>query len=54
MYLSNHPTYSAYEILFSNAATGAQVTDGATRLLDEQWASWTCTLGEYVLPNVVR
>ncbi len=36
---------SSYEILFSDANTGAQVTDGATRLMDAQWASWTCTLG---------
>ena len=37
--------YSAYEILFSDAHSGAQVPDGATRLLDAEWASWTCTLG---------
>jgi hypothetical protein len=37
---------SAYEILFSDANTGAQVADGATRLLDAEWHTWTCTLGK--------
>ena len=36
---------SGYEILFSDATTGVQVTNGASLLLDEAWASWTCSLG---------
>ena len=36
---------SGYEILFSDTSTGVQVTNGATTLLDETWASWTCSLG---------
>jgi hypothetical protein len=39
-------TCSAYEILFSDANTGAQVADGATRLMDAEWHTWTCTLGK--------
>jgi microtubule-associated protein-like 6 len=36
---------SAYEILFSDTSNGAQVTDGATKLLEVEWHTWTCTLG---------
>ena len=38
-------TCSAYELLFSDAATGAQLTNGATFLADESFATYTCTLG---------
>lgn len=38
---------SAYEILFSDTTTGAQVTDGATKFMETDWQSWTCTLGKY-------
>ncbi len=38
---------SGYEILFSDANSGAQITDGATKLLDSPWDTWTCTLGEF-------
>lgn len=40
---------SAYEILFSDTTTGAQITDGATRLLDADMHTWTCTLGWSVI-----
>ena len=36
---------SGYEILFSDTSNAAQITDGATKLLNTEWASWTCTLG---------
>jgi hypothetical protein len=36
---------SAYEILFSDAMTGAQIPQGATSFMGEEWASWTLTLG---------
>lgn len=36
---------SAYEILFSDMISGAQVTDGASKLLEMEWHTWTCTLG---------
>lgn len=36
---------SAYEILFSDAANGAQVTNGASKLVGEPFSSFTCTLG---------
>ncbi|RLN68841.1 hypothetical protein BBJ28_00002720 [Nothophytophthora sp. Chile5] len=34
----------AYELLFSSAATGKQITS-ASSTKDTQWQSWTCTLG---------
>lgn len=34
----------AYELLFSNAGHGKQITS-ASELKDVKWASWTCTLG---------
>lgn len=36
---------SAYEILFFDAQTGAQITDASTKLIDVEWHTWTCTLG---------
>ncbi|KAG5192223.1 hypothetical protein JKP88DRAFT_173750 [Tribonema minus] len=33
-----------YELLFSNAETGAQITS-ATAVRDCEWETWTCTLG---------
>ncbi len=38
-------TCSAYELLFSNSATGVQLTNGASFLADQTWATYTCTLG---------
>ncbi len=38
-------TCSAYEILFSNTNSGAQLANGASFLSDEEWATYTCTLG---------
>jgi len=35
----------SYELLFSDAATGKHLTDGATHYKDEMWATWTCKLG---------
>ena len=35
----------AYELLFHDAATGAQEPSGASKLRDAAWATWTCTLG---------
>ena len=34
----------AYELLFSNASNGKQITSAA-ELKDVKWATWTCTLG---------
>eukprot|EP01040_Poterioochromonas_malhamensis_P009806 gene9806-10650_t len=36
---------SGYEILFSDAISGAQVPDGTTKLLGKDWATWSMTLG---------
>jgi microtubule-associated protein-like 6 len=36
---------SGYEILFSDANNGAQITDGATKLLETEWQTWSLTLG---------
>jgi hypothetical protein len=36
---------TSYEILFHSMADGKQITGGASQLKDEQWASWSCTLG---------
>ena len=44
LYLLSIPI-SAYEILFSDAMTGAQIPQGATSFMGEEWASWTLTLG---------
>ena len=35
----------SYELLFSDANDGSQITEGASLLKDEQWASWSCKLG---------
>lgn len=40
-----HSNCGAYELLFFNAITGDQITRGATALRDEEWHTWTCTLG---------
>lgn len=36
---------SGYEILFSDANTGAQIVDGPSKLLETEWHTWTLTLG---------
>lgn len=36
---------TSYEILFHDMNTGKQVTSGASMYKDEQWSSWSCTLG---------
>jgi microtubule-associated protein-like 6 len=36
---------TSYEILFFDVSTGKQMTSGASMLKDENWDSWTCTLG---------
>ena len=36
---------SAYEILFCDVNTGAQLTNGASLLTDGNWQTWTMTLG---------
>jgi len=38
-------TCSAYELLFSRTDTGAQLTSGATFLADQEFATYSCTLG---------
>ena len=40
-----HTNCGAYELLFWNGDTGAQVTGGATAYKDEEWASWTLVIG---------
>jgi WD40 repeat protein len=40
-----HSTCGAYELLFWDANTGKQVTDGATKFADEQWNQWSLILG---------
>ena len=40
-----HSNCGAYELLFWDTATGKQIPGGATAFRDENWASWTCTLG---------
>lgn len=35
--------------MFSDANTGAQITDGATRFVDLEWHTWTSTLGWSVI-----
>jgi len=35
----------SYELLFSEAATGHQITEGGHQFRDEKWASWSCKLG---------
>ena len=37
--------FSAYEILFSDATTGSQLTQGATSLYGADWSTWTMTVG---------
>lgn len=48
-------TCGAYELLFWSLTTGTQLPDGATKLRDINWSTWTCTLGWPVqgiyLPN---
>ena len=36
---------TSYEILFHDMSTCKQVTSGASNYKNEQWASWSCTLG---------
>lgn len=38
-------TCSAYELLFSEHANGAQLTNGASLLAGEEWSTFTCSLG---------
>ena len=38
-------TCSANELLFSEHANGAQLTNGASMLAEEQWSTFTCSLG---------
>jgi microtubule-associated protein-like 6 len=38
-------TCSAYELLFSDHGNGAQLTHGASMLAEEEWDTWTCSLG---------
>lgn len=40
-----HSTCTSYELLFWDTATGKQITSGATSTRDEEWATWTVTLG---------
>ena len=40
-----HTTSGDYELLFWDANTGKQVTDGATKFMDEHWANWSTPLG---------
>jgi microtubule-associated protein-like 6 len=40
-----HATCTSYELLFWNVSTGKQLTGGATSTRDEEWATWTVTLG---------
>lgn len=40
-----HSTCQAYELLFFDAMSGKQITGGATMFRDEDWATWTATLG---------
>mmetsp|Transcript_5014 Transcript_5014/g.7563 ORF Transcript_5014/g.7563 Transcript_5014/m.7563 type:complete len:745 (+) Transcript_5014:32-2266(+) len=40
-----HTTCGAYELLFWDVSNGQQVTDGATRYADEEWATWSTPLG---------
>ena len=40
-----HSTCGAYELLFWDAATGSQKKSGATETKNEEWATWTTTLG---------
>ena len=40
-----HSTCGAYELLFWDVSTGAQITSGATMSRDEDWHTWNVTLG---------
>jgi microtubule-associated protein-like 6 len=40
-----HSNCGAYELLFWEAATGLQLTAGATMLKDEPWYTWSCVIG---------
>jgi WD40 repeat protein len=40
-----HSTCTSYELLFWDSQTGKQVTSGASAYCDENWATWTTTLG---------
>lgn len=40
-----HSNCGAYELLFWEAATGMQLTAGATMLKDEPWYTWSCVIG---------
>jgi WD40 repeat protein len=40
-----HSTCQAYELLYFSARSGKQITEGASSLKDEGWATWTAVLG---------
>ena len=40
-----HSTCSSYELLFWDVNTGKQITAGATSTRDEDWATWSLSLG---------
>lgn len=40
-----HSVCGAYELLFWDANTGHQIPDGASKLCDEEWATWSVILG---------
>lgn len=40
-----HSTCTSYELLFWDVNTGKQITGGATSTRDEDWATWSLTLG---------
>lgn len=40
-----HSTCGANELLFWDAQTGNQVSDGSIRFQDEEWATWTASTG---------
>lgn len=40
-----HSNCGAYELLFWDCGTGKQLPGGATQFKDEDWATWTATLG---------
>ena len=45
IFISFNFNFSAYEILFSDATTGSQLTQGATSLYGADWSTWTMTVG---------
>lgn len=40
-----HSNCGAYELLFWDCGSGKQLPGGATQFKDEDWATWTATLG---------